>query len=310
LLGIILFLSSRSNLLENYDWAAKYAHAVMRALPPNAILFVSGDVDLGPIGYFHLIEHQRPDITLYQWKGLVLGNRLFHPLRTSEENVQKILREFIDNARDPVDMSLLSFGGFAQRDHWLFIEVDKSNPDPKHVTVDIPEEARQFFEQSILHTHDSNAWIAFHQDELRRRYAELLGRSLQRGQPLDARTKSDLQALTEDYFGAIGLAQGMLLNPHGFKAGEVVALLDRARALTPPDVPKAYLAKFFAVRGILRANLNDRRGAIEDLETALSVWPSPDNRAVRSLEEIYRDAGDEKALRALRERIDRLKHKL
>ncbi|MGH8745804.1 MAG: hypothetical protein ACREUK_04865, partial [Burkholderiales bacterium] len=161
----------------------------------------------------------------------------------------------------------------------------------------------------ILHTHDSNAWIAFHQNELRRRYAELLGRSLRRGQPLDARTKGDLQALTRDYFGALGLAQGMLLNPHGYSAGEVAALLDGAQKLTPPDVPKAYLSKYFAVRGILRANLNDRRGAIEDLETALAVWPSPDNLAVRSLEEIYQDAGDEKALSALRERVERLEHK-
>ncbi len=310
LLGIILFVGSRSNLRENYDWGAKYAHAVMRALPPNAILFVSGDLDLGPIGYFHMIQGQRPDITLYQWKGLVLGNRLFHPLRTNEKGVQQKLREFIENAHDPVELSMIAFGSYAQRDHWLFSEVDKSSHDPKKVTVEIPEEMRKFFEQSILHTHDSNAWIAFHQDELRRRYAELLGRSLRRSQPLDARTKSDLQALTQDYFGALGLAQGMLLNPHGYTPGEVVALLGQAQKLTPPDVPKAYLSKYFAIRGILRANLNDRRGAIEDLETALSVWPSPKNLAVRSLEEIYQDAGDERALRDLRERVKRLKHKL
>ncbi len=309
MLGIVLFIGSRSNLLEHYDWAARYAHAVMRTLPPNAILFVSGDVDLGSIGYYHIIQQQRPDITLYQWKGLVLGNRLFHPLRTDEEGVQRKLKQFIESARQPVEMTLTTYGGYAQRDHWLFTEVDKSSRDPDKVTVDIPEEAREFFEQSILHTHDSNAWIAFHQDELRRAYAELLGRSMRRGQPLDARTRSDLEALTQDYYGALGLAQGMLLNPHGFAAGEVVALLDRARQLTPLDVPKPYLSKYFAIRGILRANQNDRSGAIDDLETALSVWPSPDNRAVRSLEEIYKDAGDERALSALRERIERLKRK-
>ncbi len=309
LLAIILFVGSRSNLLEHYDWGERYARTVLRTLPRNAIVFVSGDLDVGTIGYYHMIEQVRPDITLYQWKGLVFGNRLFHPLRTSEEAAQRALREFIDNARDPVEMSWLTFGAYARRDHWLFSEVDKSSRDPKQVTVDIPEEMRQFFEQSILHTHDSNAWIAFHQDELRRRYAELLGRSLRSGQPLDARTKSDLQALTRDYYGALGLAQGMLLNPHGYTAGEVIALLDQAQKLRPPDVPKAYLSKYFAIRGVLRANLNDRRGAIDDLKTALSVWPSPDNLAVRSLEEIYQDAGDEKALRALRERVKRLKQK-
>lgn len=310
LLAIVLFLGSRSNLLENYDWAARYAHAVLRALPPNANLFVSGDLDLAPIGYFHIIEGYRPDITMYQWKGLVLGNRLFHPLRTTEAEVQRKLKEFIESAKDPVEMTMSTYGGYGKRDHWLFIEVDKSLKDPKSVIVDIPEEARQFFESSILHTRDSNAWIAFHQDELRRRYAELLGRSLDRSKPLDERTARDLKALTNDYYGALGLAQGMMLNPRGFTAGEVAALLDQARKLMPPDVPKQYMSKYFAIRGILRANLNDSSGAISDLNTALSVWPSPDNIAVRSLEELYKSAGDEAALRALRARFQRLKSKL
>jgi hypothetical protein len=310
LLMIVLFLGSRSNLLEHYDWAARYAHAVLRALPPNANLFVSGDLDLAPIGYFHIIEGERPDITMYQWKGLVLGNRLFHPLRTSEAQVQRKLKEFIDNAKDPVDMTLATYGGYGKLDRWLFIEVDKSAKDPKHVTVDIPEEARRFFESSVLHTHDSNAWIAFHQDELRRRYAELLGRSLDRSKPLDERTRGELKALTNDYYGALGLAQGMMLNPRGFAAGEVAALLDQARKRMPLDAPKQYMSKYFAIRGILRANMDDRSGAISDLKSAFSVWPSPDNLAVRSLEEIYKAAGDENALRALKAQIERLKSKL
>ena len=302
-LSLMLFLGSRSNLLENYDWAARYAHAVLRALPPNAILFVKGDVDLGPIGYFHMIENYRPDITLYQWRGLVLGNRLFHPLRTDEAEVQVKLRQFIESAREPVEMTMTTYGGYGQRDHWLFIEVDKSTRDRKHVTVDIPEEAYRFFEQSVLHVHDSNAWIAFHQDELRRRFAELLGRSLRRGQPPDARSKRYLEALSQDYFGALGLAEGMMKNPQGYSTGEVVAFLDRARDIMPPDVPKAYLAKFFTVRGILRINLGDRSGAISDFKTSLSVWPSPENRAILSLEQVYRDDGNDRALSALQERF-------
>jgi hypothetical protein len=309
LLALFLYFGSRPNRLEDYDWASRYAHAVLRALPPNAILFLSGDLDVGPIAYYHMIEGERPDITLYQWKGLVLGNRLYHPLRTSEETAQRTLADFIDKAQVPVEMSMSFFGGYGQRDHWLFIGVDKSTRDSKHVTIDIPEAARDFFDQSILHAHDSNAWTAFHQDEFRRRYGELLARSMRRGQPIDTRTRMELEGLTNDYYGALGLAQGMLLNSNGFDAGEVVALLDQARKLMPADVPKAYLSKYFAIRGILRANMNDRPGAIEDLETALSVWRSPDNIAVNSLEQIYRDAGDQRALAALRERVARLKRK-
>jgi hypothetical protein len=39
------------------------------------------------------------------------------------------------------------------------------------------------------------------------------------------------------------------------------------------------------------------------METAVSLWPSPQNRAIVGLEEFYRDEGDTDALKALKERV-------
>lgn len=304
-LALILGLAARSNLRADHDWAARYAQAVVRTLPQDAILFVGGDLEVGSIGYFHMVENLRPDITLYQSAGLVLGNRLFHPLRTSEETRQRTLREFIGQQGSAVAFSSEFLAGYARRDRWLYIEVDKSARDPTQVSVDIPEEALRFLEESVLDSRESNAWIAYYQGELRRRYATLLGRGLTRGQPLDERRKRHLAALERDFHGALGLAEGLMGNKEGYAAGVVHGLLTRARDLMPADADKPYQAKFFSLRGILRLQAGDQRGATQDLETALAVWPTPRNAALVTLEDLYRATGDADALRALNDRVKR-----
>lgn len=303
LLAVIFAVASRSNLLANYDFAARYAHTVLRTLPQDAVLFVKGDVDLAPIAYFVGIENWRPDITLYHSKGLIIGNRLFHPLRIDTDGAASVLRKFIEEQSSPIAFTLEAYGGYARRDRWLFVEVDKSSLDPRQVTVDIPEEAIRFFEESILSSGETNAWAAFHQNEMRRRYGALLARVLPRGQPPDARTARHLAALSEDFFGAIGIAEGLMSNQQGYSVGAVAAFLDRARQRMPSDIGKAHLTGFFHLSGLLRIDQGDKHGAARDLETAVSILPTPDNRALAPLRELYRAAGNEAALQALEARI-------
>jgi hypothetical protein len=307
LLALILAIGARTNLQTSHDWGARYAQAILAILPQNAVVFGQGEADLGPMAYFHMIENWRPDITLYQTKGLVLGNRLFHPLRTDEKTAQRTVSEMIDQQSDPVVFTLDAYGGNAQLDRWLYIQVDKSSTDPRQVSVDIPDEAVRFFEESIAGVDEPNAWIAYFQGELRRRYAILLARSLARDRPPDERTRRHLDLLAKDFSGALGIAEGMVLNNDGFSVGAVGGLLDAARDAMPSDAPKSHVSRFFYVRGAVRASMGDRSGAIQDLETALSVWPRAENAAIEQLEDLYRQAGDAGRLKALQDRVKRLK---
>ena len=309
LLALIFGFGARINLLAPDDWGARYAQAVLKALPKNAVVIVTGDPDLAPIAYFHMIENWRPDITMYEPKSLILGNRLFHPLRTDEETGQRMLHEMIDRSSAPVVLTLDTDPRYAQRDHWLYVEVDKSSTDPERVTVDIPEEAVRFFEESILGVDDTSAWVAFIQGELRRHYAMLLARSLPRGQTLDERTRRHVDLLEKNFYGALGIAEGMMANEAGYPAGVVGGFLDRARDAMPSDVPKEHLSRFFYIRGILRGNLRDSPGAARDLETAVSVWPAPSNPAFKALQDHYRKTGDEAAAAAVEERVKQLKRR-
>lgn len=307
LLALILALGARTNLSANSDWAARYAQAVLRTLPQNAVVFGQGEADLAPMAYFHMIENWRPDITLYQWKGLVLGNRLFDPLTTDEESGQRIVRAMVEQQTDPVVFTLDAFKGYAQLDRWLYIQVDKSSTDPDKVTVDIPEEALRFFDESIAGVREPNAWIAYFQGELRRRYATLLARSLPRDRPPEERALRHLDLLAKDFYGALGIAEGLMVNNRGYSVGAVAGFLDRARELMPSDTPKSHQSRFFYLRGAVRADQRETAGAIEDFETALSIWPAPVNTAFKALEDLYGGTGDTAALKALHDRMQRLK---
>jgi 4-amino-4-deoxy-L-arabinose transferase-like glycosyltransferase len=306
LLALVFGVGARTNLLPN-DWGARYARAVLTVLPQNAVVVVLGDPDLGPLAYFHMIENARPDITLYEPKGLVLGNRLFHPLRTDEETQRRLLEEMIDRQSAPVVFTLAAAKRYAQRDRWLYVEVDKSSTDAQQVTVDIPEEAMRFFEASMLEAHGGNAWVAFIQGELRRRYAMLLSRSLPRGRPLDERTQRHLELLEKDFYGALGIAEGLMAHKESYSTGVVAGVLEKARAAMPSDVPKEHLSRFFYIRGVLRDNVRDTAGAAADLEIAVSVWPAPDNPAFQALQQHHRRTGNDAAADAVEQRMKQFK---
>jgi 4-amino-4-deoxy-L-arabinose transferase-like glycosyltransferase len=308
LLALVLAWGARGNLLADYDWAARYAQTVLKILPADAVVFVQGDPDLGPIGYFHMIEGQRPDITLFQSKGLLLGNRLFHPLRTVDQaGIDGRIRKLVDSHTGPVVFTLDSYTVYARLDRWLYVQVDKSSTDPARVTVDIPEEAQRFFEESLATVQDGNAWAAFFQGELRRRYGILLGQSLPRGRSPDARAQRHLELLSKDYYGALGLAEGLLANREGYPPAVVSGLLETVRSQMPSDATKFHLSRFFYLRGLMRIGLNDRAGAIADLDTALSAWPVADNPALKPLGDLYTAANDTRALDAMQDRIRRRK---
>jgi hypothetical protein len=227
-------------------------------------------------------------------------------LRTGREAGARIVAATIERSAEPVVFTLEPHPGYARRDRWLYIEVDKSSRDASRVAVDIPEEAMRFFENSVAQPIRGNAWTAYFQSVLRRRYALLLAQSLPNGEPQDERSRRYYELLARDFYGALGLAEGLLLNPAGVAPGAAAGYLDKAGQLMAADTPREQAARYFALRGIVRAKTRDHPGAIEDLETALSLWPVPDNAAIETLRAVYRDTGDRAALGGLEARVARI----
>ena len=290
--ALVLALSfaagARTNIFADHEWGARYGRTLLAMFPPHAVVLTRGEADLGPLAYYHMIENVRPDLTLYQTKGQVLGNRLFNPATTDEESRLRILGELIERENAPVVFPLEYFGVYARVDHWLYFQVDKSSRDAAKVTVDVPEQAALFFERHVAQADHPNAWVGYLQAQLRRRYGEVLAGTLPRGRAPDERTQRHLELLGRDFYGALGVAEGLIRHPQGYSVGEVSRFLERARERMPADAPKDERARFFHLRGAMRAGMGDKAGALRDFEAALSVWPARDNPAAQALEELRR----------------------
>lgn len=305
--GLILASGWQWISRSGIEWTEAYVRAVLESVPRDAILVARGDSDLIPIAYFHMVEGWRPDLTLVQPSGLILGNRLLHPLRVAEDRMKEFVIGSIGAEERVVATTLFAEVYLAdqpRRDHWLVQVVDRTPGSPRKV-IEIPEPALRFLEESVLGQRAGNPWLATLQGELRQRYARLLAMQLQRGQAPDARTARHLNALAADFFGALGLIEGLLSNERGYDAARAIALLDQVRLSMPPDAGKREQARYFELRAYLRQGQRDEHGAIEDLQTAVSLWPARDNGAVTPLKDHYIKAGEAAALDALRARLKR-----
>ena len=81
--------------------AHAYARTVLGALPPDAILFVHGDNEIGSIGYLNRVEGMRPDVELRNKDDLVFSNRLGSPF-DRDDVVDDRLIKFLEASNRPV----------------------------------------------------------------------------------------------------------------------------------------------------------------------------------------------------------------
>ena len=268
LVALVAAVGARGNLLSGYAWVERYALAVLEALPKDAIVLLKG-ADVGPLGYLHLVQGVRPDVTLYHPQGLVLGNRLFHPHRTGKAKQEAAVRAMIERASEPVAATAPPVPGFVWREHWLYATVDKAPAQPGSVT-EIPASLVRFFEQDVRETPERNQFIAFYQGELRRRYVALAAQGGEVRQ---------LESLARDFYGALGAVEGLLASRQGYPVKQALRFLDTAGERMPSDASKQQRARYLELRAYVRLELGDRRGAMEDLEAAWSTWPVAANGA-------------------------------
>ena len=102
--GMLVFLMQanwRLNDRSASDFAQHYADMIFSLLPQDAALFVYGDTETGPLGYYRFVERRRADITLLSQQGIVYGKRLFLS-KLPQERKEERLREFINGTERAV----------------------------------------------------------------------------------------------------------------------------------------------------------------------------------------------------------------
>jgi hypothetical protein len=283
LLSFTAAVSTRTNLRAAYDWSSRYAHAILTSLPKDAILFVSGDAEVGAVGYFHLVEGARPDITLMNPRGLGFFTRIYHPLRTRRADGDAAVATFAQAVRRPVAFTPPVPEGIKTGNHWLYYLVSSPDHDGETARPRLDETQREFLETAVLSDDSSDPWTSFVQRGLRRRIAALLAMTPETWQTEDPNGSRYVERLDADYDGALGIAIGMLANPRGYNAADVARQLARAAYLMPGDLAKNDKAMFFELRGHVRLELGDRGGALRDLKAAVELHPPSTTRSASTL---------------------------
>ncbi len=283
LLSLIAAVSARTNLRSGYDWSSRYAHAILLPLPEDAILFVSGDAEVGAVGYFHLVEGARPDMTLMNPRGLGFSTRLYHPLRTRRADGDAAVSSFAQAVRRPVAFTPPVPEGIKTGNHWLYYLVAGPDHDHKTALPRLDATQREFLEAAVLSDDSSDPWTSFVQRGLRRRIATWLAMAPETWQTAEPPGGRYLERLDAEFDGALGIAIGMLANPRGYSAADVARQLARAAYLMPGDVAKSDKALLFELRGHVRLELGDLDGALRDLTTAVELHPSSTTRSASTL---------------------------
>lgn len=282
-LSLIAAVSARTNLRAGYDWSRRYANAILLPLPADAVLFVSGDAEVGATGYFHLVEGVRPDITLMNPGALGFHTRIFHPLRTRREDGRAAVKMFANTARRPVAFTPPVPEGVKTSNNWLYYLVSTPGRDRDATHWRLAEIQREFLEQAVLTDDQPDPWTSFVQRGLRSRIAALLSMKPENWAIDDTVRDKYLVRLGADFDGALGIAIGMMARSNGYDADQASRQLDRAAYLMPSDAPKSDKALFFELRGHVRLERGHTEGAIRDLRTAVELHPSSTSRSASTL---------------------------
>jgi hypothetical protein len=292
LLSSIAAVSARTNVRADYDWSSRYARAMLLSLPKDAILFVSGDAEVGAVGYFHLVEGLRPDVTLMNPGGLGFYTRIFHPLRTRRADARAAISTFARTVQRPVAFSPPVPEGVVTSNHWLYYIVAPPGHDRSTAELRLDETMRGFLETAVLTSTYPDPWTSFVQRGLRNRIGVLIAVASRTVEIDDALRDSYLAKVNTDFDGALGIAIGIIANPNAYTLTDAARQLDRAAALMPSDALKSDKALFFELRGHLRLDLGDQEGAIRDLQTAVELHPPSTSRAASTLARLSRQSAD------------------
>lgn len=105
-------------------WVEEYNRLMLASLKEDAVLFVAGDVQTGPVGYLHHVQGVRPDIEVRHEHNILFANRLVEPDLPSAVQQEAIAR-FLDHTERPVYS--ISGLGRPSVDYGLYYELADKN---------------------------------------------------------------------------------------------------------------------------------------------------------------------------------------
>ena len=271
------------------DFSSRYADTMFDLLPPDAVLFVFGDAEIGPLGYFRFVERRRPDVTLISTQGLVYGNRLFS-WKLPKRQREAILRRFVAETDRPVFYTVgedVFPHGLGVRRHGFVKEVARQGT-PGTLELRFHEASDRYF-AALLKSRPTDAWERFRRTKLLFLYGEHLGYAVLSANPELLERVRPMLALAEgSFFSLIGMAEVLMEHGTASHVAQVEGWLRTAERMQDEIMSKERWGRFLYLRGFCAFRLGRRAEAVALFEKSRAVYPHPKNAAVGALQQLGR----------------------
>ncbi|MGH8119972.1 MAG: hypothetical protein ACRESK_05085, partial [Gammaproteobacteria bacterium] len=273
------------NYRHDDNWAGLYALTVLNSLPPDSVLFSEGLAE-GAIAYMNKIEGFREDINLHSAKGVLLKDRLYHPLQATGIEAGKAIEQFIKSQVRPIyDISGL-FPHFEQEYYGLYSRLSK-NADKYAKTVTVLPEFLDYwnFIQGVRPRHP---WENIHQAYLLRLGCKLL--TMAGDAPVQNR--QDFARIMNMRDGLCNNLAGSYIMLNSIMRGDnpdwdrVRLLLERAQDRLHEALLKSDVSQLDFYRGMMYLQTGDREKGRYFLAQSLLKWDHPLNKAGEELKKI------------------------
>lgn len=298
------------------QWAADFARATLNSLPPNAVYFTDADMDVGPLAYSHLMTSLRPDVTLYNDKGLGFGNRLMDALRTEPEEIlqgrrdqQQALHNFITRSTRPVFYTNENMPHpYGTTTYGMFRQVDRSGSANSGDIFAINDDLVEYYARVLARDDLRDPWSLLHRQILIGKIADGLTGLIHdpaRSRAVSDRHKQLLSQAKRHYLGALRHANRLILLGHPDLDGITLALQQAEKLLGPLET-RSNSSKLLTLQALHLDRLGQSQKALQKWEASVATFAHHDNPAVRQLVMTYRRGQHYRKLAALKKRFPHL----
>lgn len=255
----------------------EYGTLILESLPPNAILFLTGDNQIAPLGYLHLVKGIRPDVTLYSHEGLVFHNRLM-PVKRPLKAWRAEVKAFIQAQDRPVFS--IAPKSYVTVDYGLYYGFEE-NPDSSF------RFSRRFenFYAYLTEVYQSDLITDSHEQQfvynlLAGFTKQYLGNMFKNG--IESMSQSQLHTLkaAQDTFpGKLTTIEVFLLSGRESDPKWLLEMALSAKDQIDETTPKQHRAVLFEYLGLIYQNLGEKDLAISYFEKSLALMPGTNNFA-------------------------------
>jgi hypothetical protein len=274
--------SFASNLPENYRnndyWAQNYARIILDSLPADAILFISSDVIVGPVGYLNRVEGYRKDVKLYHVKGQVFKNRLYTPFKVNFNQVKRKIEGLINSTSLPVYYTDELRHEYGEEYYGLYTRIVNGKQDG-FVRAILNPKLQEYWTNIVNNKKPYDTWEKMHYQNIMSDGCNLL--SLIHAHPdTNAGNVTELDRLRNslcDNLQGIYIQIDFEIQKEYPDWNYIDQLIDKAETRMYESRGKAESALLDYYRGEIFAMKGDYQNAIIAYQRSLNIWNHPDN---------------------------------